>query len=93
VFVIAQFGGYFGSYVYLGAVAPILCWRVDDWLRRGLPEIMRHYADVPDAARRLRRPATVPAASRPGAAAARAHPQAGGAPRVRTGRPTRSPAG
>jgi hypothetical protein len=60
VFVIAQFGGYFGSYVYLGAVAPILCWRVDDWLRRGLPEIMRHY---------------------------------GGAPRVRTGRPTRSPAG
>src|SRR3954452_24095968 len=34
-FVIAQFGGYFGSYVYLGAIAPLLCWRVDDWLRMG----------------------------------------------------------
>ncbi len=32
-FVVAQFGGYFGSYVYLGAIAPILCWRVDDWFR------------------------------------------------------------
>ena len=43
VFLIAQFAGYFGSYVYLGAVAPILCWRVDDWLRRALPEIVHAY--------------------------------------------------
>jgi len=54
VFVVAQFAGYFGSYVYLAAIAPILCWRVDDWLKRGLPALMRAYAEVPDVARRLR---------------------------------------
>jgi hypothetical protein len=42
-FVLAQFGGYFGSYVYLAAIAPVLCWRVDDWLRMGLPELLRAY--------------------------------------------------
>ena len=42
-FVLAQFGGYFGSYVYLAAVAPVLCWRVDDWLRMGLPELLHAY--------------------------------------------------
>ena len=42
-FVLAQFGGYFGSYVYLAAVAPVLCWRIDDWLRMGLPELQRAY--------------------------------------------------
>jgi hypothetical protein len=42
-FVLAQFGGYFGSYVYLAAVAPVLCWRLDDWLRMGLPELQRAY--------------------------------------------------
>jgi len=42
-FVLAQFGGYFGSYVYLAAIAPVLCWRVDDWLRMGLPELQRAY--------------------------------------------------
>jgi hypothetical protein len=35
VFVIVMFGGYWGSYAYLGAIAPILCWRLDDWL--GIP--------------------------------------------------------
>jgi hypothetical protein len=91
VFVIAQFGGYFGSYVYLAAVAPVLCWRVDDWLRRGLPEVMRAYAEVPDVARRLRRPAVVGPSARPSAAPGRLlHPTA--APRVRSGRPTRNPA-
>lgn len=59
VFLIAQFGGYFGSFVYLAAVAPILCWRVDDWLRRGLPEVLRAYAEAHDATRRLGRPAVV----------------------------------
>jgi hypothetical protein len=42
-FVLAQFGGYFGSYVYLAAIAPVLCWRVDDWLRMGLPELQHAY--------------------------------------------------
>lgn len=93
VFLIAQFGGYFGSYVYLAAIAPILCWRIDDWLRRGLPEVMRAYSDMPDVARRLRRSA-VPSlsASRPTPSAARVlHP--GHPARTRTGRPTRNPAG
>lgn len=99
VFLLAQFGGYFGSYVYLAAIAPILCWRIDDWLHRGLPEVMRAYSEVPDIARRLRRPAVAPAASpaatRSVAAAARpVHPLHPGHPaRTRAGRPTRSPAG
>ena len=92
VFLIAQFGGYFGSYVYLAAVAPILCWRVDDWLRRGLPELTRAYAEVPDITRRFRRPAATTSASLPTVAPSRAlhpdHPR-----QERSGRPTRNPAG
>ena len=90
VFLIAQFGGYFGSYVYLAAIAPILCWRIDDWLRRGLPEVVRAYADVPDVARRLRRPAVAGATSRSAAPARVLHP--GHPARPRSGRPTRNPA-
>jgi hypothetical protein len=47
-FVVAQFGGYWGSYVYLGALVPLLCWRIDDWARLVLPELQRAYgrADV-----------------------------------------------
>lgn len=98
VFLIAQFAGYFGSYVYLAAVAPILCWRVDDWLRRGLPEVMRAYAEAPGVAHRLRRPAAIPAAlpalpapSRSAFSAARrsSSPQPS---RIRGGAPTRNPA-
>jgi hypothetical protein len=43
VFLIAQFAGYFGSYVYLAAIAPVLCWRVDDWVHRALPEVIHAY--------------------------------------------------
>jgi hypothetical protein len=92
VFLIAQFGGYFGSYVYLAAVAPILCWRIDDWLRRGLPEVVRAYAEMPDVARRLRRPAAVPTPVRPAPGPARLVHDGNG-PRTRTGRPTRTPTG
>jgi hypothetical protein len=55
-FVIAQFAGYFGSYVYIAAVAPLLCWRIDDWLRMGIPELSRAYDAVPDIGRRIGRP-------------------------------------
>ena len=55
-FVLAQFTGYFGSYVYIAALAPLLCWRVDDWLRIGLPELTRAYGAVPEIGRRLARP-------------------------------------
>lgn len=60
VFLIAQFAGYFGSFVYLAAIAPILCWRVDDWLHRALPEIIQAY-DAHRPARVLRAPSTAPA--------------------------------
>jgi hypothetical protein len=44
IFIIVMFGGFWGSYAYLGAIAPILCWRLDDWL--GLP-IPDHVAGLP----------------------------------------------
>jgi len=64
-FLVLQFGGYFGSFVYLGAVAPILCWQVDDWLRKALPDIARAYGALPAspsrrASERRRQPAPVP---------------------------------
>jgi hypothetical protein len=59
-FMIAQFAGYFGSYVYVAAVAPIICARVDDWLRQILPELVHAYEEAPSFGRRLRR-ATAPA--------------------------------
>ena len=80
-FVLAQFTGYFGSYVYIAAVAPLLCWRVDDWLRMGLPDLVRAYGALPEAGRRLRRPAPAARAANAirAAAAARSsvlpHPQ------------------
>jgi hypothetical protein len=52
---IAQFGGYFGSYVYIAAVAPLICFRVDDWLRQMLPELTHAYGEAPTLGRRLRR--------------------------------------
>jgi len=55
-FMIAQFGGYFGSYVYIAAVAPLICYRVDDWLRQMLPELIHAYEGAPPAiGRRLHR--------------------------------------
>lgn len=32
VYLVTLFGGYWGTYAYFGAIAPILCWRIDDWL-------------------------------------------------------------
>ena len=56
-FLVAQFGGYFGSYVYLAALAPVLCWRVDDWVGMVMPELARAYGDRPDIGRLVRTPA------------------------------------
>jgi len=64
-FMIAQFAGYFGSYVYIAAVAPVICYRVDDWLRQTLPEVIRAYEERPAIGRRIRRaaaPQPLPAA-------------------------------
>lgn len=90
-FVIAQFGGYFGSYVYIAAVAPVLCWRVDDWLRMGLPELVRAYGEVPEVARRLRRPA-LPSVPRRNEHVPARLLHANQTPRTRP-RPTRTPTG
>jgi hypothetical protein len=97
-FVIAQFGGYFGSYVYLGAVAPVLCWRIDDWLRRALPEIARAYGAAHPTqgrpwARSPRRPASVFERVRPVPRATPHHAlhAAPHAPSWRTDRETRNP--
>lgn len=99
VFLIAQFGGYFGSYVYLAALAPILCWRVDDWLHRALPEIARAYGDLPGAARRIRLPSPVVSdrvSERVAASSSMRESRSAGhglrPPRVRIDRPTRSAA-
>jgi hypothetical protein len=54
-FMIAQFAGYFGSYVYVAAVAPLICYRADDWLRHILPELTHAYTEAPALGRRLRR--------------------------------------
>jgi hypothetical protein len=70
-FMVAQFGGYFGSYVYIAAVAPVLCWRIDDWLRMGLPELARAYGAAPELGRGLRRPVLPPEPVRPAPTPAR----------------------
>ena len=31
-YLVTLFAGYWGTYAYFGAIAPILCWRIDDWL-------------------------------------------------------------
>lgn len=40
VFSIVMFGGYWGTYSYLGALGPIVCWRLDDWLGIAAPTIL-----------------------------------------------------
>jgi hypothetical protein len=52
VFAVVMFGGYWGSYAYLGAIAPIACWRLDDWLRIPAPAMIASapWAPTPVAA-------------------------------------------
>lgn len=90
-FVIAQFAGYFGSYVYIAAVAPVLCYRVDDWLRQMLPELVHAYSEAPTIGRRLRR-ATVPPVLRPAESTtpARLPSAIHAVPRSRAARPSRN---
>jgi hypothetical protein len=91
-FVIAQFGGYFGSYVYVAAVAPILCWRVDDWLRMMLPELLHAYGEAPAFGRRLRRATAThpPLRPTPSPAPARLASAIHNVPRSRGTRPSRN---
>ena len=88
-FVLAQFTGYFGSYVYIAAIAPLLCWRVDDWLRMGLPELTRAYGAVPEIGRRLGRPVPARATSVARSPHVPAHPFPHGQPQVQPNAPAR----
>jgi hypothetical protein len=88
-FVLAQFTGYFGSYVYIAAVAPLLCWRVDDWLKMGLPELTRAYGAVPGIGRRIGRPEPVVAPSGARSGPVPAHPLPHAQPQVGPAAPAR----
>ncbi len=88
-FVVAQFAGYFGSYVYIAAVAPLLCWRVDDWLQMGLPELTRAYAAVPEIGRRFNQPVGAHAGASSHTGAVPAHPLPHAQPQVQPGAPAR----
>jgi hypothetical protein len=99
-FMIAQFAGYFGSYVYVAAVAPVICSRVDDWLRHLLPELTHAYGEAPALGRRIRRatapsPLASPLPSPLRVAESTAPPRLAGAmhavPRGRGTRPSRTP--
>ena len=87
-FVLAQFTGYFGSYVYVAAIGPLLCWRVDDWLKMGLPELTRAYTAVPGIGRRLTLPAPVATGAR-GRTGTPAHPLPHAQPQVQPNAPAR----
>jgi hypothetical protein len=50
VFVVMMFGGFWGSYAYLGAIAPVICWRLDDWLRVPAPDVVASKPWAPAAA-------------------------------------------
>ena len=89
-FVVAQFGGYFGSYVYLAAIAPILCWRVDDWLRMGLPELQRAYGHAEVLGRR---PAPAEVEASPDLSPGRVAPATVPVARDRGSRPSRNATG
>src|SRR6185295_8958458 len=39
----------------IAAVAPVICYRVDDWLRQMLPELIHAYEEAPVIGRRLHR--------------------------------------
>jgi hypothetical protein len=61
IYVVIMYGGFWGSYAYFGAIAPILCWRLDDWLRVPPPDfVARRPWNRPGPAEA---PAAVPAAA------------------------------
>src|SRR6185503_10789286 len=96
-FMIAQFAGYFGSYVYIAAVAPLICYRVDDWLRHLLPELAHAYEEAPSVGSIIRR-ATTPATLPPlrtaeSAAPARIATAVHAVPRARNARTSRNMTG
>jgi hypothetical protein len=39
IFLVALFAGYWSTYAYFAALAPIACWRLDDWLAGGADRV------------------------------------------------------
>ena len=33
VYLVTLYMGFWSTYAYFGAIAPLLCWHIDDWLR------------------------------------------------------------
>lgn len=65
IYVVIMYGGFWGSYAYFGGIAPILCWRLDDWLKVPPPAFVAHMPWAKPAPEALREPE--PAAPAPAA--------------------------
>lgn len=63
IFAIMMFGGFWGSYAYLGALGPIICWRLDDWLRVPAPDIIASKPWAPPIAAAANEPIAPPPAA------------------------------
>ncbi len=64
IFVVTLFSGWWSTFAYLGAIAPVLCWHLDDWLGLGSQRIrwpgdpVGRLTEWADARLPIRRPAT-----------------------------------
>lgn len=61
VYLVTLYGGNWGSYAYLGGIAPIVCWRLDDWLGFEPVWLPARLRALRDAWRRRRERAAAPA--------------------------------
>lgn len=48
VYLVTLFMGYWSTYAYFAGIAPILCWRIDDWLHLPTRPLVRLPDDPPD---------------------------------------------
>jgi Glycosyltransferase family 87 len=58
-YVLVLYGGNWGSYAYFGGIAPIVCWRLDDWLGFTSVPLLGRLRAVRDARARKRSHARV----------------------------------
>jgi hypothetical protein len=57
VYLVVLYGGNWGSYAYFGGVAPIVCWRLDDWLGFTSVPLLDRLRTLRDVWRARRQPA------------------------------------
>jgi hypothetical protein len=48
VYLVTLYMGFWSTYAYFGAIAPLLCWRIDDWLRLPTRPLVRLPGDEPE---------------------------------------------